>query len=1142
MKRNLRSVGQQLLLASLLGAPLFALPSTASAGTTVTQQQGVVKGVVTDKSGEPAIGASVVVMGSHNVTTTDVKGQFTLKNVPQGATIRVSLIGYVRQEVKWAGGDLNIVLEEAGGNTLNEVVVTAMGIQRKERSLTYATQQVKNDEFMKVQDPNVINSIEGKVSGVTITPGAGGAGGASKILLRGNKSILGNNAPLIVVDGIPMTNGTRGQASDAAALTYSSNGEGSDPLSMINPDDIESMNILKGANAAALYGSAAANGVIMITTKKGREGRMDVNFTSNATFSKPLITPEIQNMYGGVINAAGGLSTGSWGDRLSGAGFYTIDVPVDTKFGGGTRQVHMRNQAVNDVDDFYRTGVTTNNSISLSGGTEKLKSYFSYSNSHALGMVDRNTYNRNTFAFRESFKLFDRVTVDANANYVQTVTKNRVSGGTVGNPLYDLYLMPRGVDMDYYKNNYVADGKWLSAEQSYYAQTASGLKYTTGQAQLSGPMQQWAFQSAGWNNPYWMLNMANRTVKEDRFYGSVQGRVDIYDGLSFQARVSIDHSRYTGESTTAATTWGPSALNDYGTYWVANDRTNEIYTDYLLSYNKQIQDFSVSATAGWVGHMIKGTTYDTYTSATVKIPNRDALPTVINYFDPKAADAGSSTKNKSSNWDKAALVTAQFGWKEAVYFDASYRRDWYRAFRQAQFTKNGTKDNYGYFGFGANAILSQLVKMPEQVNYLKYRLSYSEVGNSIPNILYGMMNINYVQGSMTASQYNSFNPVPEKTKSFETGFESQFFNSALSFDVTYYNSAMHHSYLVIPGLNGKSQPVNTGVIRNQGVELTLGYDWKLGSGWRWRTSANFSYNFNKIEKTYRNASGDETLIATSVANGKVQVRYEEGGKYGDMYVNDFTRWESDVYQDANGLFQATGDNADRVQNGELVHKAGDIYLNENGQPSFDGNFRFINSSGNVKTRKGEKFSRFVGNMNSNIQLGWSNTVSYKDFSLYFLINGRIGGKVISLTEAYLDRFGSSQRTADARAYAEAHGIYYVAKDGSKQLGMYVPDGSGQIAPIQGWYEAVGSNDASNYVYNATNFRLRELSLGYTFRDLLGENKNLTLSVIGRNLFFLYKDAPVDPDVSLSTANGLGGFEVFNVPSERSFGINLKLNF
>lgn len=1137
MHKPFRYVSASLLASAILGVPMFVAPTEARAEVTAVQQQGVVKGTVKDTNGEAAIGASVIVVGTKNVTTTDVNGNFTLKNVPQGATVRVSLIGYEPQSVKWTGGPLNIVVKSAD-NSLNEVVVTAMGIARKEKSLTYATQQIKNDEFMKVQDPNVVNSIEGKVSGVTITAGAGGAGGASKILLRGNKSILGNNAPLIVVDGIPMTNNTRGQVSDAANITYASSSEGSDPLSMINPDDIESMNILKGANAAALYGSAAANGVVMITTKKGKEGRLDVNFTSNATFSSPLLTPDIQNIYGAAVNAAGGLAPNSWGDKMSGAaGGYTIQVPVDEKFGGGVRDVYLRNSGRDDVSDFFRTGVTTNNSISLSGGTERMKNYFSYANSHANGMIDRNSYNRNTFAYRMNFKFFDRVTIDVNANYVQTKTKNRPGGGTVGNPIYDLYMMPRNVDLGYYKHNYQAPGQWLSEERGYYRQVGGNYEWTMGRALIEGPMQQWAYQTARMNNPYWLVNMPSDEAKEDRFYGSVQGRVDIYDGLSFQARVSIDHSRYHNEGNRYATTWGPSSMYDYGSYWLNDERTNEIYTDYLLSYNKQIHDYSISATAGWVGHTIKGSTHNTYIGdATLRDGKLTDLPTIPNYFEPSAGDRGVTSKGKSSNWDKAALVTAQFGWKDAVYVDFSYRRDWYRAFRQAQFAKAGTGDNYGYFGFGGNAILSQLFKMPEWVSYLKYRLSYSEVGNSIPNVLYNMMRQDYVKDTMTPSQYNSFNPIPEKTKSFETGIESQFFHNTLNFDLTYYNSAMHHSYLVIPGLNGKSQPVNTGVIRNQGIEMTVGYDWRFAPQWRWKTSVNFSYNFNKIEKTYRNEYGKETLIATTVANGKVQVRYKEGGKYGDMYVTDFARWENDVYRDAEGKLNQDG-------NGELVHRAGDIYLNDNGTPTIDGNYRYINSAGNVKTQKGAgKFGRFIGNMNSKIQLGWSNTISYKDFSLYFLINGRIGGKVISLTEAYLDQYGLSKRTAAARQKAENEGIYYTDKSGKQVPGMYLPDGSGQIAPIQGWYEYVGSNDASSYVYNATNFRLRELSFGYTFRDLLGENKNLTLSFIGRNLFFIYKDAPVDPDVSLSTANGLGAFEVFNLPSERSFGLNLKLNF
>ena len=1130
MIKPMLSARAMLLVAMLTGGVGSFVPTSVHAATSNVQQKNVLKGRVIDATGEPAVGAYVIVVGTGTGTTTEVNGSFTLKNVKPGASIKVSLIGYKSQTVKWDGSsELNFTLEEETSN-LNEVVVTAMGITRKASSLTYSTQMLRSDELMKVQDPNLVNSIEGKISGVTITPSAGGAGGASKITLRGNKSIQGNNAPLIVVDGVPMTNNVRGQANQAYNLTYSSVAEGSDPLSMINPDDIESMNILKGANAAALYGSAAANGVVMITTKKGKEGKLDVNFTSNVTFENPLLTPKLQNVYGAEVTS-GGLTLDSWGAKLPGGGAYTASVNAAPTI-GGTRNIHLRNSANDDIANFFRTGLTANNSVSLSGGTEKIKTYFSVANSHSNGMLESNNYNRNTLSFRQSYNFWNRVNIDVNANYVQTKTNNRIGGGTVGNPLYDLYTMPRNVDLAYYRNHISTLGNWQSAERSYFkADPVTGAyTETSGRSQLSGPLQEWAFQTAEKNNPYWLLNKNNSVSQDDRFYGNLQGRFDIYDGLAFQARVSIDHSRYSAEGKTYATTWGPQAMNDFGTYYLSNNRTNEIYTDYLLSYNKQIQDWSISATAGWVGHVIKGTNVSTYTNATYDTSQgyilKD-LPTIVNRFDPSSGGAGGTTKNTTSNWDKAALFTAQVGWKDMVYVDGSYRRDWYRTFRQ--FSALGTPDNYGYFGFGANAILSSLFNWKDE--YVKYRVSYSEVGNSIPNVLFNSVTIDPRTGAASVLGYNNFWPIPEKTRSFETGVETQFFNNRLNVDLTYYNAAMHNSYLTIAASNGKSQPVNSGIIRNQGIEATVGYDWNnLIPGLRWKTSVNVSYNHNRVEKTYVE-DGHNKEMALTVAGGKVQVNYKVGRPYGEMYVNDYTRWRDDVYRDENGGLNSEG-------RGKLIHKAGDIYINDQGQPSFDGKKRYVNSAGNVRVDKGgERFGLNVGNMNSNVQLSWSNTFFYKNFSLYFLVNGRIGGKVVSLTEGYLDRLGVSERTGEARRHAEATGLK--AADGS--WGLAINEGR-DIVNGRKYYEAVGSSSAIDYIYDATNFRLRELSLGYNWRNLLGEGKNLSVSVIARNLFFIYKKAPVDPDISLSTANGLGGFEIFNLPSARSFGVNVKLNF
>ena len=1167
----LKSVAKSLLFAAVMGIA-FTMPAThATAATAVQQPQyGTVKGTVIDENGEPVFGAVVFVVGTTNSTSVDFDGNFELGNVKKGSTIRALLMGYGCDDQVWNGKDLKFVMKEES-TALDEVVVTAMGIMRKEKSLTYATQLVKADDLLKAPDANLVNSLEGKISGITITPSAGGAGGASKITLRGNKSIMGDNAPLIVVDGVPLTNSIRGQMSDMASLTESSISEGSDPLSMINPDDIESMNVLKGANAAALYGSRAANGVVMITTKKGKEGKMEIAFNSGTTFDTPLLTPRLQNYYGGYVADQDKLNYNSWGDALGSANrpeqfLYAPDkqyfMTQDENGNDKMFTAYLRNNAANDIAAFYGTGINTNNSLSVSGGTEKIQTYVSYSNSHSIGMIESNRYDRNTFAFRQTYKLWDRITMNANVSYNQAKTKNRVGGGTIGNPIYHLYTTPRDVDMAYYKENYRGEGQWYSSgdsegkgTQTYYkditvdSKGALNATMVTGKELLTGPMQQYAFQGPTFNNPYWLTNTNQSESNEERFSASFSGTLKIIEGLNLQGRVSLDHTKYQNEGGTYATTWHATEMYRYGTYWLGNSRTNEIYTDYILSYNKEFaKDWSVSASAGYVGHTIKGTNVNTYIGAATNdthdsqwnVPIK--IPTNVNMFEPSYGGAGVTSKSKSSNWDQAVLATAQIGWKDVVFIDGSYRHDWYRPFKQ--FTYLGTKESYGYFGVGANAIISDMIELPRWFNYAKYRLSYSEVGNSIPNVLYANATQNALLGTLTTVSRNRFTPIPEKTKSFETGLEMQFLRDCLTADITYYNSAMHNSYLEIAGTNGKSQPVNSGIIRNQGVELSLGYDWKINRDWRWQTNVNFSYNHNKIVETSKDRMGNSKDMATSFANGKLQLLYRKGGSYGDIYITDFTRYESDIYatMDADGnilAYNTTGE-------GTLVHKEGDLYITQKGKPSHGG-YATLTPEGNIRVRGTNlKFQTKAGNANSPYQLSWSNTFTYKDFSLYFLINGRIGGKVVSLTESYLDRWGASERTGEARRYAEANNLYINSEgkltnnSSEGRHAMYLNEGRDLIA-VEDYYSYLGTNDASSYIYNATNFRLRELSLGYTFRNLFGDYKNLSISFVCRNLFFIYKEAPVDPDISLSTANGLGGIDMFNYPSARQFGLNIKLN-
>lgn len=1082
------------MITRLLISVLMLLPLIGWAQSPMT-----VTGTVYDGTDEPLIGVSVMVKGTANGTATDFDGNFSIK-AAKGNTLVFSYIGYSTTEIKVENDQpMRIVLKE-DSKVLDEVVVTALGIKRKESSLTYATQEIKGDDLMKVQDANFVNALNGKVSGVTITQSAGGAGGTSKILLRGNKSVMGNNSPLIVVDGIPMTNQVGKSAESnwdsGSGLGYSGSSEGGDALSLINPDDIESINVLKGANAAALYGSAAANGVLMITTKKGKEGSISITVNSNVTFDKPLSTPELQNIYGSKVkvNPATGeaiyMPLGAWGKRI---GTYS---EAELAYANAK----LRNYTSDHVDDFFRTGTTWNNSVSISGGTEKVRSYFSYANSNSQGMVPNNSYNRNTFSFRQNYNLINnKLKIDVSINYVSAKNKNRPGGGTVMNPLYDLYRVPGNIDMDYYRDNYVNwNGQWESNDITYLDNSG---KSVIGRTMLEGPQQIWAYPMAGNNNPYWLTHMNRGQQTEERVYGSATVSYQIIDGLMVQARLNIDRSKFQGYTNRYATTQNVAQMEDFGIYGQDIYSSNDWYIDVMANYNKTFAEaLSVSASTGWVGHTVKGTTQKIWTQATYFEPlSMRKMPTLVNYFDPTARWSGGNggSYSKSSNWDKGWFFTGQVGWKDMVYLEGSYRIDWYRAFKQ--FADRGTSDHYGYWSLGANTLVHRYLTLPEVITHLKLRASYSEVGNSIPNEVFAKGSANLATGAVATNTYGYFdNPLPEKSKSFEAGFDISLFNSNLNWDLTYYNTNLTNSYFIAATTGGKSKPVNTGSIRNQGIETSISYNILAGRDWMWKTGFNVAYNDNKIEKTFKDEQGNPSKMEQLIANGSIAVRYEEGGSYGDIYALDFRR------------------NAD-----------GSIYIDPKaGTPV-----------------KGTSYV-YLGNMNSKWNLGWSNTVRWKDLSLYFLISGRIGGKFISLTEAYLDQAGISKRTADARLAYEANPeklTWVSADEQTRKPGMYA---HGTLVPIEDYYNTVGGQQiASEYVYDATNFRLGEVSVSYTLRNLFkGAIKGLTVSAVGRNLFFIYKDCPSDPDIALSTKNGLGAFDIFNMPSARSYGFNLKLEF
>ncbi len=1102
MKKNFKTRGRITFSFSKILLLTFSLLFGIQNSTFAQSGAITISGTVKDVKGEALIGAAVRIKNTTKGLMTNFDGKFTLKVPSKKTVLLITYAGMKSQEITVGNKRVfNIILEE-DSKLLNEVVVTAMGIKRKAKSLTYATQKMDNKDLMRVQDANFINSLQGKAAGLSIKPNAGGAGGASKIVLRGNKSVLGNNTPLIVVDGIPMSNPVKNQVGigGGGSMGYGMTTEGSDALSSINPDDIQSVNILKGANAAALYGSAASNGVLMITTKKGRAGKLSINYSTNATMETPLLLPEFQNTYGGNVNVATGMmEADSWGKKMS----------KQTAAELGIDRLHLRTKGRNDAEDFFQIGTTFNNSVSVSGGTEKIKSYFSYGNTTANGMIENNTFNRHALSFRQNYLLFNKIlSLDLSFNYVNQRTKNRPGGGSNQNPIYHLYVAPRNADMEYYKNNYmIKNGKWTSNKQSgnrfVEIKDASGsviYKYEDIPVEFTGPKQDWVFSSAPHNNPYWITNMIDRKELSHRLYGYISANVKITEDLSIQGRYSIDKNSSDKTDEISATTQFPSKMVDRGVYRQWLTKSDEFYLDGMINYNKEVKDFSINVNTGATAHKITSNGQGMSENATVYDYSLLSVTKVVNSFDPRAGSGSTRSFWKSIDWDQGLFITGQLSYKDALFLESSYRRDWYRAF--TQFKNRDVPDNYGYFSVGANGLIHEFFDLPEFISSLKVRTSYSEVGNSIPNVLYTASSVNRVTGSVNPSPYANFeNPIPEKMKSFEIGYDISFFNNSLNWDLTFYNGTMHNNYLNIGSGAGLIKPVNTGVIRNRGIETTLNYATHITRNLIWKTGFNFSFNDNTILQTYKE-DGLEYPIGQGVGQGgKFQLRYKEGGRYGDLYATDFQR-------DADGKLK----------------------LGIDGKPHPDYN---------------HPYEKYVGNMNAKYRIGWNNNFNFKNFNLYFLIDGKLGGKVVSFTEASLDALGLSKRTGDARLEAEKSGLTVEADVETPQLGnapaMTLPDG--QVVSIQSYYETIGNEVSSDhYVYDATNFRVREVSLGYTFKNVFGPSKNLSLSLIGRNLLFLYKKAPIDPDTSLSTQNGFSGFDFFNMPSTRSFGIAATLKF
>ena len=801
-----------------VGSPDASMPQAV-------QQNGnhKVTGRVVDSAGEPLIGATIMVEGTKEGAVTDIDGNFTI-NTTSKAKLVISYVGYTTQTI--LVGDkttIDVTLKEVA-NTMNEVVVTALGIKRAEKALSYNVQSVGSNELTRNKDANFVNSLNGKVAGVSISKSASGVGGATRVIMRGAKSIEGDNNVLYVIDGIPIFNFSGGR--DSGIM-----GEGrvsSEGIADLNPEDIESISVLAGPSAAALYGSNAANGAILITTKKGKEGRVDISFSSSADFSSPLLMPKFQNTYGNKLG-----SYESWGEKLATPSSY------DPK------------------KDFFRTGTNFINALTLNMGNEFNQTFASVATTNSRGIVPNNTYDRYNFTIRNTTRMFkNKVQLDLGASYIKQKDNNMVSQGEYWNPIVAAYLFPRGESFE-------------------------GIKTFERYDNVRNfPTQYWPISDSRFanQNPYWTAYRNLAPDDKDRFMFNAGLTYNIFDWLSVVGRIRLDKTFITSERKIYASSFNYFA-KEKGAYDYYDYKDHQTYIDAIANINKTFGKFSLAANVGY--------SYSDYASLTrgyggnlVLVPNKFSLNN-INPTDSKIREAGGDSKVRNV----AAFASAELGWRSMVYLTLTGRNDWNSRL------VNSSEESFFYPSVGLSGVISEMTKLPSFISYLKVRGSYTEVGSPVSRsgMTLGTITTPIVGGSLKSTDIYPFTDYKaERTKSYEFGLTARFWKK-LSFDFTWYKSNTYNQTFIgeLPESSGyKAVYLQAGNVENRGVEMALGYSDNFG-GLQWNSSLVYSKNINEIKemvKDYHHPLSPKPINIPEVSKDNGRVLLKVGGSINDIYA------------------------------------------------------------------------------------------------------------------------------------------------------------------------------------------------------------------------------------------------------------------
>lgn len=908
----------------------------------------------------------------------------------------------------------------------------ALGIKRSEKALAYTVQQVKSEAVTTVKSANFVNSLAGKVAGAVINTSSSGVGGSAKVIMRGMKSIMQTSNVLYVIDGIPMHNFT----SDGS-MEFGSRGT-TESIADMNPDDIESISVMTGAAAAALYGSDAANGAMLITTKKGKAGATQIQVSSNTEFMNPLRLPDFQTRYGtGRKGKASGSTIHSWGAPLNQAARYNYS-----------------------PEDFLQTGHILTNSVTLSGGTEKNQIYFSTAAVNSKGLIPNNKYNRYNFTFRNTSNLLnDRLTLDVSGSYIIQKDRNMINQGVYSNPLVSAYLFPRGDDFSLVK----AFERWNPARKIYEQFWPQGE---------GGDLRM--------QNPYWIAyrNPRENSRKRYMFTGGITYKITDWMNVAGRIRVDNTNSLYTEK---LYATSNPTLLENSkkGKYTETRGEERQTYGDVMLNLSKTFKEkFSLDA---HIGASIKDNRFD-------ELSVYGPIAGAPNIFNVVNLDK-SQKKTPKTGWHEQTqsfFYSLELGWKSQLFVTTTGRNDW------ASQLANSPQKSFFYPSVGVSWLPSSTFNFPEKFNYLKIRASWASVANPFPRELTIATHPydDTISGWDDKSNYPIGQLYPERTKTWELGFDARFLHgftlSASWYRADTYNQTFNPNLSASSGYSDIY--IQTGHVRNTGVEASLGYDhqWK---NWNWNSQFTFSWNKNKIIelcKEWYNPITEETITMNRLQIsklGRAKFILKEGGSMGDLYST------TDLRRDDKGNIE--------------IDEGGNVVVEDN-----------------LPDMK-------LGSVFPDYNLAWRNSVSWKNLNLGFLVTARIGGIVNSLTQANMDLFGVSEATAAAR-----------------DAGGALVNGRSLVNP-ETWYTAIASQGGipQYYTYSATNVRLQELSLGYTIpRKWLHNICSITVSFVGRNLWMMYCKAPFDPEAVASTNNFYQGMDYFMMPSTRNLGFNINIKF